>query len=202
MPHVDWPALWDNLFHLGAFDSASHPVSLLEKVLRPVAVYLLLVLGLRTIGKRVLAQLNPFDFVVLLTLSNTVQNAIIGNDASLLGGAVGAAALLGINAILVRLFYRGPSKRLLFSTDRDICLIADGQIDEPEMRRLHINAGELTAKAHERGFDTLDEVDSAMLYPNGTIYFRGRAAETDAARHAELLRRLDALDAEVAALRR
>ena len=64
--------------------------------------------ALRTVGKRVLAQLNPFDFVVLLMLSNTVQNAIIGNDTSLLGGVIGAAALLGVNAVLVRIYYRGP----------------------------------------------------------------------------------------------
>ena len=202
MPHIDWPTLWANLTHLGAFDSVTHPITLVEKVVRPVVVYLLLVFGLRTVGKRALAQLNPFDFVVLLTLSNTVQNAIIGNDTSLLGGAVGAAALLGVNAVLVRVFYRGPSEELLFNTDRDICLIQDGRLREDEMRRLHINAAELTDKAHERGFDSLAEVESAMLYPNGTIYFRGRTHETEAARHAELLRRLDALSAEVAGLRR
>ena len=202
MPHVDWPALWANLLHFGAPDSATHPVSLLEKVVRPAVVYLILVFGLRTIGKRMLAQLNPFDFVVLLMLSNTVQNAIIGNDTSLTGGIVGAAALLGVNALLVRLYYRGPSRELLFNTDRDVCLVAGGRVDEREMRRLGINAAELTAKAHERGFDSLDEVDAATLYPNGTIYFRGRPSETDAARHAELLQRLDALGAEVAALRR
>lgn len=199
MPHVDWPTLWSNLIHFGAPDSATHPVSLLEKVVRPVVVYLLLVYALRTIGKRVLAQLNPFDFVVLLTLSNTVQNAIIGNDTSLLGGAVGAAALLGINAVLVRIYYRGASMERLFTPERDIALIEGGRLDENEMRRLRINAAELTAKAHERGFDSLDEVESAVLYPNGTIYFRGRSSE--AARYAEVLSRLDALRAEVAALR-
>lgn len=199
MPHVDWPTLWSNLIHFGAPDSATHPVSLLEKVVRPVVVYLLLVYALRTIGKRVLAQLNPFDFVVLLTLSNTVQNAIIGNDTSLLGGVVGAAALLGINAVLVRIYYRGASMERLFTPERDIALIEGGRLDENEMRRLRINAAELTAKAHERGFDSLDEVESAVLYPNGTIYFRGRSSE--AARYAEVLSRLDALRAEVAALR-
>lgn len=202
MPHLDWPALWTNLLHLGTPDSATHPVSLLEKVVRPVVVYLVLVFGLKSLGKRLLAQLNPFDLVVLLTLSNTVQNAIIGNDTSLAGGIVGAAALLGINALLVRLFYRGPSKALLFRTDKDVALVTDGHLIEPELRRLRINAAELTAKAHERGFDTLDEVESAMLYPNGTIYFRSRPEDTDAGRHAELLRRLDALDARLAALGR
>lgn len=202
MPHVDWPTLWTNLIRFGAWDSTTHPVLLLEKVVRPVAVYLILVFALRTVGKRVLAQLNPFDFVVLLTLSNTVQNAIIGNDTSLLGGAVGAAALLGVNAVLVRLYYRGPSMHHLLKPEKDICLIVDGHLDEAEMRRLHINAGELTAKAHERGFDSLMEIETATLYPNGTIYFRGRGPDSDSARHAEVLRRLDALSAEVAALRR
>jgi uncharacterized membrane protein YcaP (DUF421 family) len=202
MPHFDWPALWANLTHLGMLDDPTHPVSVVEKVVRPVLVYLLLVFALRKAGKRLLAQLNPFDFVVLLTLSNTVQNAIIGNDTSLLGGAIGAAALLGVNAVLVRFFYRGPEMTKIARGDRDICLIAGGQLQEDAMRRLHINAGELIAKAHERGFDSLDEVESAVLYPNGTIYFRGQDAASDAARHRELLGRLDALGAELAALRR
>ena len=202
MPHFDWPALWANLTHLGMLDDPTHPVSIAEKVVRPVLVYLLLVFALRKMGKRLLAQLNPFDFVVLLMLSNTVQNAIIGNDTSLLGGVIGAAALLGVNAVLVRFFYRGPEMTQIARGERDICLIAGGGLQEDAMRRLHINAGELIAKAHERGFDSLDEVESAVLYPNGTIYFRGQDAASDAARHRELLGRLDALGAQLAALRR
>lgn len=207
MPHVlDWSGLWHNLWynlwHLGAPDTTAHPVSLLEKLVRPAAVYLLLVFALRHAGKRMLAQLNPFDFVVLLTLSNTVQNAIIGNDTSLLGGAVGALALLGVNALLVRYYYRGPEMERIAGVDRDTCLIAHGELRDDDMRRLHINAGELTAKAHERGFDSLGEVDSAVLYPNGTIYFRGRETMSERARHEEILRRLDSLAGQVAALRR
>jgi len=76
----------DALFH-----DLLHPdVSVLEKVIRPILVYLFLIVSLRLAGKRELAQLNPFDLVVLMTLSNTVQNAIIGNDNSLLGGLIGA----------------------------------------------------------------------------------------------------------------
>jgi uncharacterized membrane protein YcaP (DUF421 family) len=183
-------------------DDPTHPVSIAEKVVRPVVVYLLLVFVLKNAGKRMLAQLNPFDFVVLLTLSNTVQNAIIGNDTSLLGGAIGAAALLAANAVLVRFYYRGPEMTQIASGERDIRLIADGRLQEEAMRRLHINAGELIAKAHERGFDSLEEVESAVLYPNGTIYLRGQDAASDAARHHELLSRLDALGAQLAALRR
>jgi uncharacterized membrane protein YcaP (DUF421 family) len=201
MPHPDWPVLWYNLLHLGAPDTVSHPVGLVEKILRPVLVYLLLVILLKRVGQRVLAQLNPFDLVVLLTLSNTVQNAIIGNDTSLSGGVIGAVTLLTVNGLLVRFYYRGPDVRQLADTDRDVCLISGGRPQEGEMRRLHINAGELTAKAHERGFDSLDEVDTVVLYPNGTMYFRGRPEMSDAARYQDLVRRLEALGAQVAALR-
>ena len=201
LPHLDWPGLWYNLWHFGAPDTMAHPVSWLEKVLRPMAVYLVLVFLLRRFGKRVLAQLNPFDLVVLLTLSNTVQNAIIGNDTSLLGGIIGAVALLGVNALLVRYYYRGPEMERISKADKDVCLIAGGVLQEDEMRRLHINAGELTAKAHERGFDSLAEVETALLYPNGTIYFRGPEAMSETARHEEIMRRLDALGAQIAGLR-
>src|SRR2546428_7091637 len=78
----------------------------LEKILRPVLVYFFLVIGLRLAGKRELAQLNPFDLVVLLTLSNTVQNAIIGEDNSVTGGVLGAATLLLVNFLVVRFLYR------------------------------------------------------------------------------------------------
>src|SRR5438132_2810021 len=90
-------ALWRDLFH--------PDVSILEKIIRPVLVYFFLIIGLRLAGKRELAQLNTFDLVVLLTLSNTVQNAIIGNDNSLSGGLIGATALLVTNALFVRFLY-------------------------------------------------------------------------------------------------
>jgi uncharacterized membrane protein YcaP (DUF421 family) len=202
MHAIDWHTLWVNLMQLGTPDTITHPVSLIEKVLRPVVVYLLLVWALRRFGKRILAQLNPFDFVVLLTISNTVQNAIIGNDTSLLGGALGAATLLGVNAILVRIYYRGPSTKHLEQADRDIVLIDQGRLQEQEMRRLHINAGELTGKAHERGFDSLEDVECATLYPNGTIYFQASSAMTETARYTELIRRMDLLSTQLATLRK
>jgi len=63
-----------NMFHLG--------LPIFEKILRPIVVYSFIVVGFRLAGKRELAQLNPFDLIVLLTISNTVQNAIIGDDNS------------------------------------------------------------------------------------------------------------------------
>src|SRR5215831_566461 len=90
-------ALWRDLLH--------PDVSILEKILRPILVYFFLIISLRLAGKRELAQLNPFDLVVLLTLSNAVQNAIIGNDNSVLGGVVGATTLLVVNYVVVRFLY-------------------------------------------------------------------------------------------------
>ena len=80
-------ALWRDLFH--------PDISILEKIIRPIVVYFFLVISLRLAGKRELAQLNPFDLVVLLTLANTVQYAIIGNDNSVVGGVIGAISGVG-----------------------------------------------------------------------------------------------------------
>src|SRR5467141_463304 len=89
--------MWRDMFVLG--------VPILEKILRSVIVYVFLIVGLRLAGKRELAQLNPFDLVVLLTLSNTVQNAIIGEDNSVTGGLIGAATLLALNYAVIRFLY-------------------------------------------------------------------------------------------------
>src|SRR5579871_6200462 len=82
------------------------PIPVWEKIVRAAAVYVFLIVGLRLSGKRELAQLNPFDLVVLLSLSNTVQNAIIGDDNSLLGGLIGAFTLLAINYGVVRFLFK------------------------------------------------------------------------------------------------
>src|SRR6201986_1418688 len=98
---ADWlssPKMWADMFALGA--------PLIEKALRPALVYVFLVVALRVFGKRELAQLNPFDLVVLLSLSNTVQNAIIGNDNSLTGGLIGALPLLLMNYLVIRFLFR------------------------------------------------------------------------------------------------
>src|SRR5256884_2623676 len=89
--------IWKDMFVLG--------IPLLEKILRPIVIYAFLVISLRLSGKRELVQLNPFDLVVLLTLSNTVQNAIIGDDNTVLGGIIGATSLLATNYLVVRFLY-------------------------------------------------------------------------------------------------
>lgn len=192
-----WPELVNNLIRFGTGDPHVL-VSLLEKILRPVVVYLVLVWALRVMGKRILAQLNPFDLVVLLTLSNTVQNAIIGNDTSLSGGLVGAAALLGVNGLLIRYYYRGPGVEHRVR-DEDEYLIRNFILQEPMLRKYHINLAELTALAHERGYDDVHEVESAVLYPNGTIYMKGDSR--DSTRLDAILLQLKDLRQEVSALR-
>ena len=199
MTFFDPAAFWKNLFEFGTFDHVT--ISLVEKLVRPVAVYVLLVIALRTVGRRILAQLNPFDLVVLLMLSNTVQNAIIGNDSSLVGGIVGAGALLAANAVAIRLFYRGPKMEHRLRESHDTYLIRSFSPDEAALGRLHINMGELTALAHERGFDEITEVETAVLYPNGTIYMKG-GGPSDSVRLSDVLSELAAIRQDLAALRR
>jgi uncharacterized membrane protein YcaP (DUF421 family) len=175
-------------------------VPLLEKIVRPVAVYFFLVVGLRIAGKRELAQLNPFDLVVLLTLSNTVQNAIIGHDDSLTGGLIGAATLLLVNAGVVRFLYTHERLERLVEGDPEL-LIDHGIVKEDALRRELITRPELEAAAHKQGFDMLDEIDCAILEPGGAISFFAKKPSAESTRHDELLARLDQLSAQVAALR-
>ena len=126
-----------------------HPdVSILEKIIRPVIVYVFLVIGLRLAGKRELAQLNPFDLVVLLTLSNTVQNAIIGNDNSVTGGLIGATTLLAVNYIVVRFLFKHEKLERLVEGDSDV-LIENGEIKHDRLRKELITLPELEMAAHK-----------------------------------------------------
>src|ERR1700709_1247307 len=106
----------------------------LEKILRPIIVYLVLIAFLRIFGKRELAQLNPFDLVVLLSLSNTVQNAIIGADNSVSGGLIGAFSLLAANWILNRILFRMPKLNEVLQGEETV-LVRDGKEDREAMRR-------------------------------------------------------------------
>jgi len=171
-----------------------------EKVLRPVVVYAFLIVGLRLAGKRELAQLNPFDLVVLLTLSNTVQNAIIGKDDSITGGLIGAATLLLVNYLVVRFLYTHKTIDRLVEGNPER-LIEQGGICEDTLKRNLITRQELETAAHKQGFESLDDVDDATLDPGGAISFLARRPTAETARHAEVLKRLDQLQAQIAELR-
>jgi uncharacterized membrane protein YcaP (DUF421 family) len=184
------------LFH----DMFALALPVAEKILRPIIVYVFLIVGLRLAGKRELAQLNPFDLVVLLTLSNTVQNAIIGDDNTVTGGIIGAATLLIVNYWVVRLLYGHEKLERLVEGQEDV-LIENGVIRVDRMKDELITMTELQAAAHKQGFSSLDEIDKAVLDPGGTVAFFGKKPSPEAERHAAIMGRLDQLTAQVAALR-
>lgn len=183
--------IWSDLFH--------PDTSIIEKIIRPVIVYLFLIIGLRLAGKRELAQLNPFDLVVLLTLSNTVQNAIIGNDNSVSGGLIGATTLLVVNYMVVRFLFKHEKVDRLVEGVSDV-LIEDGQIKHDRLKKELITMTELESAAHKQGFGSLDEVERAELEPGGTFAFTGKKPGPDAERHIELLVKIEHLTAELARL--
>jgi uncharacterized membrane protein YcaP (DUF421 family) len=172
----------------------------IEKILRPVLVYAFLIIGLRVAGKRELAQLNTFDLVVLLTLSNTVQNAIIGADNSVSGGLLGATALLLVNYLVVRYLYSHRKLDELVEGKGDY-LIRKGKIVQAALESELVTLEELEAAARRQGFVSLDDIETAILEPGGSVAFIAKEPKPEEARHRELLRRLDALSREVAALR-
>jgi uncharacterized membrane protein YcaP (DUF421 family) len=173
---------------------------ILEKILRPIVVYAFLVVGLRLAGKRELAQLNPFDLIVLLTLSNTVQNAIIGDDNSVTGGLIGAATLLLVNHFVVRYLYNHERLEHLIEGDPDV-LIEAGQIKMDRLKKELLTVAELEVAAHKQGFASLDQIDRAVLDPGGNIAFFSRRPTPDASRHEEILSRLDAMSSQLASIR-
>jgi uncharacterized membrane protein YcaP (DUF421 family) len=170
-------------------------IPVLEKVLRSILVYLFLVVALRLAGKRELAQLNTFDLVVLLLLSNTVQNAIIGSDDSLLGGLLGAVVLLIVNYGVVRLGFRHPALARTLE-GRPTVLVDNGRTVDANLRRYLISPEELTAAVRRQGARTLADVEAVVLEANGTLTVEQRD------RTAELLRRLDRIEAMLADGRR
>ena len=189
MPHS---IILDHMFQL--------PLPILEKLARPVIVYMVLVLLLRLFGKRELAQLNPFDLVVLLSLSNTVQNAIIGDDNSITGGVIGAFGLLAINWLVVRTLFRSPRLTRMFE-GRAAVLVRDGRIDQKALEHESLSHEELVEVIHRQGFESVHQVRRCMLEPNGTFYIEGFEPSIADNRHTELVAKLEALRAEVAALR-
>lgn len=143
-------------------------IPLLEKVLRTVIVYGGLAVLLRLGGKRDLAQLNSFDLVVMLLLSNVVQNAVIGNDNSLTGGLLGAAVLVLVNAAVVRVSNRYPSLIRAFEGDSTV-LVRDGRPVDGALRRLGLRRADVIAACRRQGADDISEIKEATLNPGGTI---------------------------------
>jgi uncharacterized membrane protein YcaP (DUF421 family) len=189
MPH--WLVsqdMWKAIFDLGA------PVA--EKVLRPVIMYVFLVALLRVFGKRELAQLNPFDLVVLLSLSNTVQNAIIGNDNSLTGGLIGAFALVALNYLVVRFLFRHRRLDEILEGEPTV-LIEKGQMVEKALASELLTRPELLTVLHRQGFSGLEEVDQCVLEPGGAFAIRRKEPPIGELQHRELVQRLEELSGKL-----
>ena len=170
-----------------------------EKVLRTVAVYAALALLLRVAGKRNLAQLNSFDLVVVLLLSNVVQNALIGPDNSVTGGLLAAAVLLGTNALVVRAVSRSDRAVRLFE-GQDVPLVRDGRFLDRSLRREGLRRADVEAALRAQGADGAADVAEASLSPGGSIVVWLRPARMGASQAdvEALHRRLDNIQRAIA----
>src|SRR4029434_476368 len=178
----------DDMFTLG--------VPVLEKVLRPIMVYLFLVVSLRVFGKRELAQLNPFDIVVLLSLANTVQNAIIGDDNSVTGGLIGAFSLLSVNYLVVRFLFRHRRlDQMLEGTATT--LIDNGKLKQDALAKELMTVSDLRTVAHRQGFKHLQDIKKCVLEPDGDIYIEGKDPTQVEQFHKELVDQIKSLSTEI-----
>ncbi|MEV7597012.1 YetF domain-containing protein [Kitasatospora sp. NPDC089797] len=176
-------------------------IPIVEKILRTIAVYVLILVLFRLAGKRGLAGLNTFDMVVVFLLSNVVQNAIIGNDNSLLGGAVGAVTLIAVNAGVTRWLARDPrAARLLEGAPTTV--VRDGELVPGALRELALRPSELEHAIRLQNGDNVSDVARARLEPDGQLLVTLRVAEQSATKGdvEELRARLESIERMLAAL--
>ena len=185
--------MWNHMFTL------TLPIA--EKILRPAIVYLFIVVMLRIFGKRELAQLNPFDLVVLLSISNTVQNAIIGEDNSVTGGLIGAFALFAVNYLVNRFLFKHRRLDEIFE-GTPTRLIEAGTVQRRALAKELLTESELSTVAHRQGFGSLEEINQCTLEPGGVFYFAPKEPRPHERQHAEVMARLGALGKQMEDLRR
>jgi len=163
----------NDLFEMGV------PVA--EKVLRTVAVYGFILILLRVAGRRDLAQLSTFDLVVVLLLSNVVQNAVIGPDNSLTGGLLGAVVLIVVNEVWSRSV--GRSAALVRAVEGSpVTLVSDGHYVQRALWRSGIRAADLDQSLHMQGADGVGEVAAATLNPRGSLVVELKSEDQNASR--------------------
>jgi uncharacterized membrane protein YcaP (DUF421 family) len=142
--------------------------SLADIALRSALVYLLILAAMRLIGKRHVAQLSIIDFVLVLLVSNAVQNAMVGADSSLIGGVVAASTLILLNVVLTRAILR--NERLgAYLEGEPTLLIRDGKVLDSQLAREGIRHSELDAAIREHGLEGADRVKQAILECDGSI---------------------------------
>ncbi|MFF9644276.1 DUF421 domain-containing protein [Kitasatospora aureofaciens] len=170
-------------------------IPIVEKILRTVAVYVLILVLFRLAGKRGLAGLNTFDMVVVFLLSNVVQNAIIGNDNSLVGGAIGAVTLVVVNSLVTRWLARDPRAARVLEGE-PTTVVRDGKLVPGALRELALRPSELEHAVRLQNGDNLSDVARARLEPDGQLLVTLKAAEQSATKGDvdELRERLAAIE--------
>jgi uncharacterized membrane protein YcaP (DUF421 family) len=143
-------------------------ISVGEKILRSIVIYFFMLLAFRFTGKRQVGQLTPFDLVVLLIISNVVQNAVIGPDNSLGGGVLGAAVILALNWLVVELTFRSKRLRRLLEATPTL-LIHNGRILHDNLEKERLTLDDLHAALRRAGVADFAHVRAAVLEENGGI---------------------------------
>ena len=152
--------MWHDIFNLA--------VSWQEKVIRAVLIYAFLLIAIRVFGRRELGQLTAFDLIVLLTLSNILQNAMIGNDNSLTGGVIGAVVLLSANyGVAYATFKNRKAERVVEGVPK--ILVHDGNLQREAIRSELLTEQELLSAVRREGLESFDDVKLAISEPNGLI---------------------------------
>lgn len=141
---------------------------LINVSLRSLAVYVFMFAALRIFGKNQLSQLNAGDIVLLLLISNAVQNAMVGPDTTLQGGLVAAFVLFGANFIVKKVIFKNPKIKSLIESD-PVILIRDGVVDNIAMKKEDIGFDELEETVREHGIENISEVKLAVLEIDGNI---------------------------------
>lgn len=157
-----------SLFSINWHELLLPQLSWLEKVLRPVLIYGFLMVLFRVASKREMAQATLFDFLIILLISNVVQNAIIGQDNSVLGAMAGAVTLVVLSTILNRVTAHSRKARILLE-GRPVLLMRDGQIEEAMMKNKAISHNDLLSAIRKQGLGRLQDVGYAILELDGTI---------------------------------
>lgn len=140
----------------------------LDIVLRSICVYLFMIIALRIFGKKELSQLNTADVILILLISNSVQNAMVGNNSSLLGGIVAAFALFLINLILKKTMLHSKFIKEMLQ-DKPEILIHNGKIEFKALSKLGISSEELQEAMREHGVEFYKDVKLAMFEIDGSI---------------------------------
>ena len=140
----------------------------LDVVLRSAAVYLFMLGAIRLFGKKELSQLNTADIILILLISNAVQNAMVGQNTSLLGGLAAAAALFIINFIFKKLMYRSKKLQNILE-EKPVILVHHGKVDLMALHQLEITLDELNQAIREHGLEDYKAVKLAMMEVDGTI---------------------------------